>query len=160
MGRLVQQGELPEDNLASLIFKLEHNVRVEHAGPLLKAMANHVARSEDGQELLRILGAWVRHIILSRALPERITLPDTEELSELADMTLAYSRDWSLLPRMEGRQEGRLEGQVELLSRQLARKFGPLSALTQQRIADANLDELERWSLNLLEAQTLEQVFS
>ncbi|MGO3743075.1 Rpn family recombination-promoting nuclease/putative transposase [Kerstersia sp.] len=156
MGQLVAQNALPEDNLASLIFMLEHNQGVEQAAALMQSL---MRRARQDTELMRILGAWVRHVILPRALPAHIPLPDTEALPELTTMTIAHSRDWTLRPRMEGRLEGRQEGQLELLSCLLARKFGELPAASLRRLSEASQDELKRWSLNVLEAQTLEQVF-
>ena len=66
--------------------------------------------------------------------------------------------------RDEGIQQGILQGQAEgeraLLAKQLQRRFGALDPETKQRLYDATTDELERWGENVLEAQTLEEVFA
>ena len=66
--------------------------------------------------------------------------------------------------RDEGIQQGILQGQAEgeraLLAKQLQRRFGVLAPETKQRLYDATTDELERWGENVLEAQTLEEVFA
>ncbi len=41
-----------------------------------------------------------------------------------------------------------------------ARTFGTLTPAVQQRLAQASTQQLEVWSLNLLNAATLEQVFT
>ena len=59
----------------------------------------------------------------------------------------------------KGRVEGRLEGQADLLTRQLTKRFGPLSAEIRTRLARATTDQLERWGERLLDAPTLDSVF-
>ncbi len=57
-----------------------------------------------------------------------------------------------------GRQEGRQEGR-RLLLRQLAKKFGALSPAVQQRIEDAQPDQILEWGERLMSAQSLEETF-
>ncbi|WP_322999761.1 DUF4351 domain-containing protein [Castellaniella sp.] len=59
----------------------------------------------------------------------------------------------------KGRQEGRQEGQAELLLNQIRRRFGPLSEAVTQRILTAKASQLETWSLNILDATELDDVF-
>ena len=58
-----------------------------------------------------------------------------------------------------GRVEGRVEGQAELLLRQIRRRFGAVDEATDRRIRGALARELETWSLNILDAATLDDVF-
>ncbi|WP_372609848.1 DUF4351 domain-containing protein, partial [Halomonas sp.] len=51
------------------------------------------------------------------------------------------------------------QGEQTLLRKQLVRRFGPLDDQMQQRLEQATTDELERWAENLLEAQSLAEVF-
>lgn len=60
----------------------------------------------------------------------------------------------------QGRQEGRKEGEQSFLQRLLIRRFGPLDAATQQRLQQASSAELERWADNILDARTLDEVFT
>jgi hypothetical protein len=39
------------------------------------------------------------------------------------------------------------------------RRFGPLDVETERRLEQATTDKLERWAENLLEAQSLDEVF-
>ncbi len=52
------------------------------------------------------------------------------------------------------------EGERSLLYRQLTRRFGPLDDSTEARLQQATTAELERWADNILEARTLEEVFT
>ncbi len=60
----------------------------------------------------------------------------------------------------EGRLEGRQEGKLDILLRLLTRRFGPLDAATEQRLQKASVDDLERWTDNILDARTLDEVFA
>jgi hypothetical protein len=60
----------------------------------------------------------------------------------------------------KGRHYGLREGEAMMLQRQLTRKFGPLSEAQQQRILTATPAQLETWSLNILDAERLEDVFT
>ena len=74
-------------------------------------------------------------------------------------MLTTQSHDWSQRWRQEGWQEGRQEGASSLLEDQLTRKFGPLSPDIIARLRQADTPQLRAWSLNLLDATTLAEVF-
>ncbi|TBV07543.1 DUF4351 domain-containing protein [Stutzerimonas kirkiae] len=46
------------------------------------------------------------------------------------------------------------------MSKHLTRRFGELSPTTQARIQAADVAELERWTDNVLDARTLDEVFA
>jgi len=58
-----------------------------------------------------------------------------------------------------GLLEGHKQGEFHLLSRLLHQRFGELPAWANSRLQQASVEQLERWSLRVLEAQRLEQVF-
>lgn len=58
-----------------------------------------------------------------------------------------------------GRAEGIRDGQREMLTRQLALKFGALPAVAHARLAAASTDELATYTLRVLTAQSLDGVF-
>ncbi|WP_206668635.1 DUF4351 domain-containing protein [Pseudomonas saliphila] len=60
----------------------------------------------------------------------------------------------------EGIEKGRQEGEASMLIRQLTRRFGPLDEAVLQRLQHAGSDDLERWADNILDAQTLDEVFN
>ena len=59
----------------------------------------------------------------------------------------------------KGHAMGRVEGQAELLLGQIQRRFGPVDAATMRRIQTAQPQALSLWSLNILDADTLDDVF-
>ncbi|MCK9507510.1 MAG: DUF4351 domain-containing protein [Pigmentiphaga sp.] len=158
-GALVDQQTLPEDNLAALLFRLEHNRSIEDVQNLIQRVYNY---TEADPALRRAFFSWTRFVLLPRALPE-VAFPPTKDLLEIKDMLADQSRSWTHQWKMEGfadgRVEGRVEGEVNFLRKQLQRKFGPLPAAIQQRLEQASAEELDTWLINILEADSLEAVF-
>ena len=99
-----------------------------------------------------------------------ITLPaDLEEnyAQAVTDLnkehTMAYvtsiervMKRWALA---EGEAIGLTKGQANTLLRQVQRRFGPVDEAVTQRIQSADSAHLETWSLNILDADTLDDVF-
>ena len=59
----------------------------------------------------------------------------------------------------KGRQEGRLEEGASMLTRLLQRRFGNVPTWASEKIAKAELPDLEAWSLQIFDAKTLDEVF-
>ena len=116
----------------------------------------------------------ISHPPVKEALQHIQTLCSDQELRMLAERraqaiiddidALDYAK---VTGRSEGHAEGLAEGIAEgqqtgksaLLTQMLARKFGTLSAETQQRIHEAPPEALDGWALNLLDATSLQDVF-
>lgn len=60
----------------------------------------------------------------------------------------------------QGMQQGMQQGEAAVLERLLKRRFGPLPADTQARLAGASLEQLEHWADAILDAKSLEEVFA
>jgi predicted transposase/invertase (TIGR01784 family) len=58
------------------------------------------------------------------------------------------------------REEGADQGQASLLSKLLIKRFGDLPPTVEQKLRSAHSEQLERWALRLIDASTLEEVFS
>ena len=161
-GLLVQKGNLPDQNLAALLFRLEHNQGLEHSREMLQTVLR-LTQGSEFTELRKAFFLWVQHVLLPRSLPATINLPPASDLSEITAMLTTHTKDWSYYLRQEGleegRQEGRQKGAASVLERQLARRFGPLPAGVIDRLRQADTVQIEAWSLNVLDAQTLEEVF-
>jgi len=66
----------------------------------------------------------------------------------------------SVRMREEGFQQGMQQGEAELLLRLIGRKFGPQAAEQhRERVRQADLVMLERWSERILSAETLDELF-
>jgi len=59
----------------------------------------------------------------------------------------------------EGEQKGKQEGERQLVMRLLERRFGKLPTAVKKRLGHATLSELEQWSVRLLDAHSLEDIF-
>jgi len=62
--------------------------------------------------------------------------------------------------RQEGRVEGRSEGMALLLETQLEKRFGSLPPMLKERLFAAPPAALATWSLRILDASSLEEVFA
>ena len=161
-GRMLRTANLPEGNLATLLFRLEHSQGVEDVRQLMQTIGK-CTQDPCYDEVRRAFLDWATHVLLPRALDGQPT-PTVHSLQEFDDMlaenTRSWTHQWKMEGRIEGRQEGRQEGEAALLQRQLVRKFGPLPEALQQRIQTATPNQLETWSLSILDAQTLDDVFA
>ena len=61
--------------------------------------------------------------------------------------------------RVQGMEQDRVEGERAVLERLLHRRFGQLPPATAERLGRASADDLETWAENVLDAQTLGDVF-
>ena len=143
--------------------------------------ADHV-RLARKTELMRHLYEWgfsrdnviqlFRIIDAMLSLPEALELSFGEAISQIEEdkqMTYVSSIERAFLKRerQEGRQEGLQKGlqeglqkgASEILAALLTRKFGPLPQWAKARMAQADEASLNRWALQILEAQRIEDVF-
>ncbi|WP_201211333.1 DUF4351 domain-containing protein [Rhodocyclus purpureus] len=76
-------------------------------------------------------------------------------------MTLAERFDlWALQYEQRGIEKGIEKGEALLLQRLLARRFGQLPPDLIQRISQATAAEIELWGDRVLDAGSLDEVFS
>jgi hypothetical protein len=80
---------------------------------------------------------------------ESVRMPVTIDLMENRVI-----RDYFL----RGKKEGARGEALSLLTRQLERRFGPLTEETIGKVNAADLATLENWSLRVLDAKTLDEV--
>ena len=62
--------------------------------------------------------------------------------------------------REEGMQQGHIEGERAVLERLLRHRFGLLSPDVAERLSAASADDIEMWAENVLDAETLGDVFN
>ena len=161
-GELLRAGGLPDRNLAALLFRLEHSTAIEEIPELLHTLMR-VVQGAGFEELNRSLTAYIQHLVLSRAKPME-PVPTVTTLQELAMLISEkpgiWARQWEQEGIQKGLKEGMQAGQAALLERQLIRKFGPLPDTLAQRIKQGSASELEAWSLNFVNANSVDQVFT
>lgn len=56
-------------------------------------------------------------------------------------------------------EQGRVEGERAVLARLLGRRFGRLPAVAAERLGRGSAVDLETWADNVLDAETLDDVF-
>ena len=59
----------------------------------------------------------------------------------------------------QGMQKGMHQQGYKILSTQLAHRFGTLPTWAKEKIDNADINTLEKWSLQLLSAEKLDEVF-
>ena len=157
-GQHIRHGTLPSNNFASLLFRLEHNMGIADVQDLMQTIWDRTAAPEHA-ELRIAFTAYAKHVLLPRALPD-VDIPAVDDLLEIKTMLTEHSRSWTHQWRAEGLKEGRLEGASAIVQRLLQRKFGTLPPHVRQRLKQATPDQLETWSLNVLDADDLDDVFT
>ncbi len=105
---------------------------------------------QDVLELVRFID-WVL------ALPTGLERRFKDEGSKLE--TEKVVRYVTSIERL-GREEGFLQGEAAVLKRQLKRRFERLPEWAEQRLDQANRNELEGWADRVIEAKALEDVFA
>ena len=112
----------------------------------------------------------ITHLPVKDALQKLEHLYSDEELrlmAERREQALVDAEDIMDYARHEGmqagiqkgRQEGLQAGARSMLESLLSRKFGPLPAPVIERLRSANIRQIQEWTLNVLDAKTLGEVF-
>ena len=94
------------------------------------------------------------------ALPkemEQKVWQDIDEIERKAQMKYVTSVERLAVER--GHSTGKLEGKLETLTRQLARRFGPLPEWAAHRLSAGTGEQLDAWSDRVLDAANLAEVF-
>ncbi|MEO5349929.1 MAG: Rpn family recombination-promoting nuclease/putative transposase [Magnetococcus sp. YQC-3] len=83
---------------------------------------------------------------------------------EEAEMMSQFAQDIIAKGKPEwlhaGEQAGEKKGEAKMLTHQMQRRFGDLPVWAREKIARAEPTELEEWGLRILDATTIESVFS
>ncbi len=110
-------------------------------------------------------GGWDRQDVLElfRFIDWVLKLPPWLE-SRFKDEVrrLETEKDMRYVTSIErlGREEGFLQGEAAVLKRQLKCRFARLPEWVEERLEQANRDELEGWADRVIEAKALEDVFA
>jgi hypothetical protein len=165
---------LPEaENLAAALFRLENSQAPEELQAMVKTLGQWLYAPEQSS-LRRAFTVWLKKVLLPARLPG-VDMPELADLNEvntmLAERVMEWTRQWKAQGmqeglekgiekgREEGREEGRKSGETALLKKMLELKYGPLPPWAEDKIAQADGAAIEQWAINLLSAQTLDEVF-
>ncbi|MBF0434198.1 MAG: Rpn family recombination-promoting nuclease/putative transposase [Magnetococcales bacterium] len=142
-------------SLVAIFVRLQHSVNPESVLDASRAAIEWFARHPDGPPVKRLF----RELLttgLARLKGQDSTQSIPEELREVVTMLARQVEKWERdIEKRAGRKEG-----ASMLTRQLQHRFGTLPDWINKKIADADLSLLEEWSLQILDAKSLEEVFS
>jgi hypothetical protein len=99
--------------------------------------------------LLRLV-EWIIHLPPAQ---------ETDYLQAARQLEQEHTMSYVTIAERHGIAKGRIEGRAELLLCQIQRRFGPVPEDITRRIQTAQAAQLQAWSLNILDATTLEDVF-
>ena len=150
--------------------RAEPQVRLTH---ILQLHLLELPKAPDESPVGSTLAAWVayfEHWQEEEVMTHIQHAPVREAMNRLQALSAdeeakryAFERERALRDEISAlngaRREGRQEGQVEVLTRQLEHKFGPVSDAVTLRLERASEAELDRWTRQILFADTLESVF-
>ena len=150
---LLQASGLPDQNFAALLFRISASQDIEQWLALLHTLVQ-AARSPAFEELNRSMTAWLLLMAQSNAALAE-DLPVVHTLEELEMMISEKPGIWA----QQWLKEGKRDGQADLLLGMVERRFGIVPDAVAQRIRHADESQLMLWSLNILDATTLDEVF-
>lgn len=114
---------------------------------------------ESSRELFKVID-WMMRLVPEQAIIFNREVVALRKDPSMSEYVLSIDPVFARLSRQEGQREGVLEGKRQVLRAQLGRRFGELPAWASERLAAAEPGALERWSLQLLDAARLEDVFA
>ena len=177
---VVDEGLFPNEelknrkSLLALLFRLEHPVNPKEVVEIIRELAEWFRKHPDGPPVKRLFNEFLDGSLKRfRELGNFPHIPD--ELLEVVNMLSTRVEQWSRdieqrgwikglqegeqIGEQRGEREGRKEEATNILLRQLTHRFGDVPNKAREKIAGADLATLEEWSLRILDAQSLEDVF-
>ncbi|WP_235818964.1 hypothetical protein [Vreelandella massiliensis] len=165
---LIDEGRYTDEELGLRQTPLSGVFSVENAGESWEALQEAVDRvvaiiqaDPNKERIDRIITRWLkRHL---HRLGARVNLDQLESLVEDKDMLAENLENLVKKERLEGRQEGRQEGRLaearDVVRAQLNFKFGEVPGWVEERLTQADHDQLKDWMRDVLFATSLEEMF-
>jgi len=155
-----------EDNLLAILCRIEGKEREVVRQILYRITQINSKERRDLIEKLLIL-TGLRNIDIqelvkweSHKMPITVDMSETIWGQELFNNGLLEGERRGLLEgERRGEHKGQLKGEILILQRLLIKRFGILPNWVDEKMAQAQSEQLEQWSLRLLDANTLEDVF-
>ena len=156
-------------NLVAVLFRSENSRDPAQLYEIVTHLVEWLAGPQQAS-LRRAFTVWFKKVLLPSRFDEK-DQPVIEDLEEVKTMLAERVKEWNKKSlekglrqgRQEGRQEGRKEGLQQgikqLLTRQLEKKFGKLDAQIISLLEGAEEKELVDWSIRILTADSLDDIF-
>ena len=148
----LSEAQLPDDNLAALLFRIERAADYDTVVSLMIECRTRLRHEPK----LKLAFAKTFAALLCGQRGSVLTPDQVFQLMEV-DMQVVGANLQRFTHKL--REEARQEGEARMLQKQLAERFGPLQTSVVQRIEIATSEELERWGIQLLRAEVIEDVF-
>ncbi|MEO5352994.1 MAG: Rpn family recombination-promoting nuclease/putative transposase [Magnetococcus sp. XQGC-1] len=156
---------LPLRNLAGALFQLEQSRSVAALREVVRLLVAWL-RTPEQASLRRAFAVWLRRVLLPKRLAGAV-IPEMTDIYEVDTMLAERVQEWTkqwreegwLLGRQEGFQEGLQEGKTALLLHLLQRRFGPVPEWVRVKVTSADLETLDLWTDNILDADSLQGIF-
>jgi hypothetical protein len=147
-----------EDNVVAVLFRLTDQRAA------VRRILDRIAQAEPGRRAEAAKGLFV----LAGLRKLRPMLQEEEKRAKTMDITYDWFTDPTIGPVIadaaaQARAEGHAEAQAaeqRIFRRLVEKRFGALSEATAARIASMALPEIEDLSLRLLDAASLDELFS
>jgi hypothetical protein len=167
--RLQQHPLIEVRNFVDAVFRMEASKTLPDVRAVTDAL-KELLRAPGLESLRQVFNQWIKALLRRRAEPTMIG-----EINAINDIfeeftMLAERETWFDGARAEGLQQGLQQGLQEgiqkglqkgeatLLTRQLTRRFGPLSPQVEARLRKADSAQLEAWFDASFDAQSLTDI--
>jgi len=157
-----EQGEVElGDTLQIYLIELRKAERLRRLSPELSAWIACLLHNLDEAAMNPITHPPVRQAL--RRLEELYSDEELRLIIQRREQALMDEQDalaWATQEGLrEGLQKGQQKGAASVLEGQLERRFGELPATLRHRLRQADAAQLQAWSLNVFDAQCLEDIF-
>jgi hypothetical protein len=152
---------LEADRNPFALVALAHLQALAHRGPARKGAKLRLIRLLYAREYSReqIL-AWFRVLDWILRLPEDLEREFMDELIAFEEQeNMPYVTSAERIGIQKGLEQGRQEGEAAILLRLIALKFGAPSEAVRERIEAAEADTLLDWSVRILTAEQVDDIF-
>jgi predicted transposase YdaD len=140
-----------EDNLLAILTRLQDRAAT------VRQILGRIAKLEEPARR----AAFARFLIISGL--RRLAAAVKEEAQKMPILNDILDHEVIgpaiLQGRQEGRQEGRREGRHEMLGRLLEKRFGPIPAWVEPRLANLSAAELDSVAVRVFDISHLEELF-
>ncbi|MFP4649150.1 MAG: hypothetical protein ACLFMS_08165 [Halorhodospira sp.] len=148
-----------QDPVVRAVFRALAWAFVEDLGP--EDLVRLLRDLPPGHPLERPLLVYIARVYGSIEEADVLQAVEQTRPEQAEELVMTVAEQWVQRGRQEGRQAGRQEGEVELLLWQIRERFGSEAAERyRQQVEQADEAMIRTWSVRLLRAEAVEDVFA